>query len=130
VDAILSGSIPYTVATSFHAGPAHTRPHKSQKTYTQLLQDLEDERYTTDEDGEDEPGSPEEWMRRDSTWKVRPKRGERSERSERGDRSGVQRAGAEDTGGPIADEETGLLTGLEREERRDRIAQIALYGTS
>jgi hypothetical protein len=114
VDGILSGSLPYTVASSFHPG-AGLKPHSNPKTYTQLLQDLEDETYTSDEDGLQEE---EEWMRRGSTWKIRkPKNGERSGSTE------PERADEE------AGEDTALLSGQEREEKRDRIAQIALYGT-
>lgn len=106
VDSILSGSIPYTVATSFNAEAGPSR-HKPLKSYTQLLQDLEDEAYTSG----DEHESPEEWMRKGSTWKIRPKTGDRQHGEE------------EEVG-----EETALISGEEREERRDRIATIALYG--
>lgn len=82
------------------------------------MKDLEDETYTSD----DEDGSAEEWMRRGSTWRVRTKR------------DGSGRSGERDEGGKVGDEEigeeTGILSGQEREERRDRIAQIALYGIS
>jgi hypothetical protein len=122
VDGILSGSIPYAVATSFHAGTGH-RSQAKQKTYTQLLRDLEDEAYTSGEEG----GTEEEWMRRGSTWRI-----QKQKKSDKGSavhiRDGSSGPRGPEGGDEEAGEETALLSGEEREERRDRIAQIALYG--
>lgn len=121
VDSLLSGSLPYTVVKSFSRNAIHSR-ESSRKTYTQLVSDLEDE--MADPSGGEQVEA--EWLRHDSAWRVN-----RSRANGGGTHIGTPDSGAQ---AKPADEEIGegtaLLSGHEKEERRDRIAQIALYGRS
>lgn len=102
VDALLSGELPSTIAQSFYMPQA--KP-------TGATQSREGSETIPDADGEERP----EWLRRGSVWKVHPKRVA--------------------NGAPVGDEEeagegTALLGGVDKEEKRERLAKVALNGKS
>lgn len=149
MDALLSGSLPYTVATSFHPSSANANANASVGNAASASQQYT---YHSDPDEEDTEG----WLRRNSTWKVRKVRRESAKSASSGgrragsaDRSGSAPGHAGGTSTPRRDERdrergrgretdvedvgetTGLLSkGKEREARKERIAKIALNGMS
>lgn len=120
----MSGSLPYTVATSF-APESSKKIQASRKTYTQLVTDLE-EQVGQAADSDHGRAAEEAWLRRGSTWRV--KRVNEHRHSNGGGHTHDNAVKPANEEAEEAGEGTALLTGQEREEQRDRIAQVALYG--
>ncbi|KAL7420475.1 hypothetical protein Q5752_004425 [Cryptotrichosporon argae] len=99
VDALLSGELPSTIASSFHPPPRPTRAKSYTRPHGDLVEDGD-----RDSSGDERPG----WSRRQSLWKVK--------------RNGVANSNEHEEAG----EDTPLLDAAEKEERRERIAKVAL----
>ncbi len=106
VDALLSGELPSTIANSF-------QPTKS---YTRLVNDLEEEVNPN-------VNTIPRWLRRGSAWNM-PRTGRREREARR-----IGNGHGNGDVDPEAGERTGLLSAEEKEERRDRLARLALNGT-